>query len=134
MTLILTIHDKNGTELKFGDIVKIEVNTSGSHYTFYSEVKYLPESKSIAPFHTFAFHGFEKVDKLPDNVDQLEEPRYRCWMHKHDESEDDAPQKEAYSKYLMEWRECEHLLAEKIFQIHIGEENKYIKGTQLSLI
>lgn len=134
MTLILTIHDKHGNELNFGDIVKIETNQSSVHYTFYAEVKYLPESQSIAPFHTFAFHNIEKVDHLPDGAIQLDETRYRCWMHYHDEEEEFAPKKESYSRYLIEWRECEHLLSEKIFRVHLTEESKYVKGQQLSLI
>jgi hypothetical protein len=133
MALLLTIHDKNGVELNFGDIVKIECSTAGSHYTFYSEVKYLPESQSIAPFHTFAFHAVEKVDKVPDGATESTEERYKIWFHQHEESED-GPSENNYSRYLMEWRECEHLLSEKIFRIHIAEENKYKKGTQLSLI
>lgn len=131
--LLLTIHDKNGTELNFGDIVKVESYSCGRHYTFFSEVKYLPESQSIAPFHTFAFHGVEKVDKLPDGAVQMDEQRYRCWMLFHEDTEN-SPSEKSYSRYLMEWRECEHLLSEKIFRIHIAEDGKYTKGQQLNLL
>jgi hypothetical protein len=132
MTLILTIHDKHGAELNFGDIVKIETHSCGNFYTFYSEVTYLPDVQSIAPFHTFAFHYVEKVDRLPDGAKQMDETRYKCWMVFHDEIED-QPNREAYSKYLTEWRECEHLLSEKIFRVHISNEQLQ-PGTQLTLI
>jgi hypothetical protein len=133
MMLILTIHDRKGTELKFGDIVKVSCRDRGTNYfTFFAEVKYLEKEQCIAPFHTFAFHSFEKVDSVPDNaVESQGEDRYRIWYQQDTDAEQD-PEPEKYDRYLMEWRECEHLLSEKIFRIHLKEPNK--QPVQLSLL
>jgi uncharacterized protein YrzB (UPF0473 family) len=134
MTLILTIHDRKGNELKFGDIVKIDCHSMGNYYTFYSEVKYLQESQSIAPFHTFAFHSVEKVDCIPDGAIASTEERYKVWYECREIGEDEeTPPKESFDRYLMEWRECEHLLEQKIFRVHVSDE--VIKpGSQLTFL
>jgi hypothetical protein len=134
MTLLLTIHDRKGNELKFGDIVMIECHSMGNYYRFYSEVKYLPESQSIAPFHTFSFHSVEKVDRIPDGAVASTEERYKVWYECRELGEDEEiPKKESYERYLMEWRECEHLLEQKIFRVHTTEE--VIKpGSQLTFL
>jgi hypothetical protein len=125
MKLILTIHDRKGNELKFGDIVKVSCRDRGANYfTFFAEVKYLEKEQCITPFHTFAFHSCEKVDKVPDNaVESSSEGRYKIWYQQGEDAEQD-PEPEKYDRYLMEWRECEHLLEEKIFRIGIQELNK----------
>jgi uncharacterized protein YrzB (UPF0473 family) len=130
MMLILTIHDRKGTELKFGDIVRIDSYSCGNHYSFYSEVKYLEAEQSIAPFHTFAFHSVEKVDKVPDTATKSTEERYDVWFECVESEE--SPDVSRYERYLMEWRECEHLLSEKIFRVHLKEPNK--QPVQLSLL
>ena len=122
MRLELTIHDRKGVELDFGDIVKISGRSySGNSFDFYCEITYLPEVESVAPFHTFAFHSFEKVDKVPDTAVKSDEERYNCWYVPHNWEDDENPQEdkeaEYFNRYLMEWRECEHLLEQKIFRI-----------------
>jgi hypothetical protein len=108
----LTLHDRKGQELKEGDIVKV---SDGRNIKFYSEVKYLPESKAIAPFHTFSFHSFEKVDKLPENaVLQPTETSYKIWYIVGIEPDEDAKD---FEDYLLSWRECERLLEKNIFRI-----------------
>lgn len=110
----LTIHDRIGNELKLGDIVKI---SNGRHFTFYAEMKYIPEEEVIAPFHTFTFHSFERVDTVPDHaVQSAVETRYRIWVASFPEIDPEEIRAEA-DRYLIEWRSCEHLLEKKIFRI-----------------
>lgn len=104
----LKLLDRNGNTLKIGDIVKI---SNGKEFTFYAEVKYLEKEKVITPFHTFSFHSFEKVDKVPEHAVKSTEERYDIWVT-HDTEVDNS----AAEKYLMSWRECEHLL-ESCFKI-----------------
>jgi len=110
-TLILT--DRKGIELKQGDIVKI---SNADRFSFYSEVKYLEKEKAIAPFHTFSFHSFEKVDSIPANAIQSTEERYKIWYVAADDAESDLTAK-MHEGYLMDWRSCEHLLEKKCFNI-----------------
>lgn len=120
---ILTLHDRNGKELALGDIVKVISSGSYEHnMNTYAEVKWLREEHSISPFHTFSFHEFEKVDKLPDGaVESKQETRYKIWFV---EGRDyDIPRHE---KYLLDWRSCEYFLEERIFRIR--------PNPQLSLI
>lgn len=113
----LTLHDRNGATLNQGDIVKV---SNGRGFTFYSEVKYLEKEKIIAPFHTFSFHSFEKVDKVPDNAIPSSEERYKIWYMKDNESEiDESPGD--FERYLMDWRCCEHLLEKRIYRIELNE-------------
>lgn len=109
----LKLYDRKGQELKEGDIVKI---SNGKGFNFFSEVKYLEKEKAIAPFHTFSFHSFEKIDKVPENATQSIEERYKIWYVYNDEAETDNSAKE-YEKYLTDWRCCEHLLAKRCFRI-----------------
>jgi hypothetical protein len=114
---ILKLYDRKGRELNTGDIVKI---SNGKYFTFWAEVKYLQKEKVITPFHTFSFHSFEKVDKVPENATKSTEDRYNIWYVYQDEAEED---KEAnkFEQYLMDWRICEHLLDDKCFRIALIE-------------
>ena len=107
----LKLFDRLGQELKMGDIVRI---SDGHNFKFYSEVKYLPDQKVITPFHTFTFHSFERVDKLPDNAIESTETRYKIWWIP--DAEVDQQAKE-FEHYLMSWRECERLLEKNVFRI-----------------
>ena len=111
----LELYDRIGNKLNIGDIVKI---SNGKEFTFYSEVKYLEKEKAIAPFHTFSFHSFEKVDSIPENAEKLDEERYNIWfINPPDSDEKNIP--EYANKYLMSWRECEHLLEKRCFSISL---------------
>jgi hypothetical protein len=103
-TIKLVLTDVHGTPLNFGDIVKINSGRSSSGF-FYAEVKYLTEEKAIAPFHTFSFNSFERVDKLPENAKELSEKRYKVWYVPNTPED-----KEHFENYLMSWLECENLL------------------------
>ncbi len=103
-TIKLVLTDVHGKTLNFGDIVKIN-SGRGDDSCFYAEVKYLEKEKAIAPFHTFSFHSFEKVDKLPENAQELNEPRYKAWFV------NTGPEAaKRFEGYLMSWRQCEHEL------------------------
>jgi hypothetical protein len=108
---ILKIYDRKGIELNLGDIVKVS-DREGFH--FFSEVKYLEAEKSLAPFHTFSFHSFEKVDKVPEGARKSTEERYNVW-YLPTAIPDEEP--EIGEKYLADWRQCEHLLEQKCYRI-----------------
>jgi len=107
----LTLYDRKGKPLKEGDIVRVH---GGTNVQFYAEVKYLEKEQAIAPFHTFSFHSFEKVDKLPDNAVQSTEERYKIWYTHNPKTK---LKENPTSKYLLDWRQCEHLLKDKCFRI-----------------
>ena len=111
---LLTLMDRNGTPLNMGDIVKV-CNSRGE-FTFYSEVKYLEKEKKIAPFHTFSFHSFEKVDKVPDHCTKSTEERYQIWYTNNPESESKEIH-DMFEKYLIDWRCCEHLIENSCFSL-----------------
>lgn len=119
MTFKLTLHDRKGTELNQGDIVR--VHNTGREYEFYAEVKYLPKEKVIAPFHTFTFHSFEKVDKVPDNAVQSTNERYNIWYLGNAEQTDNA---ELHESYLSSWRACEHYLSDGCYNIELIESKQ----------
>jgi hypothetical protein len=110
----LTLHDRNGIELKEGDIVKI---SNGKEFTFYSEVKWLEKEKDIAPFHTFSFHSFEKVDKVPEKASKSTNETYDIWFIYSEDAEID---KDAgiHEKYLASWRQCEQFIEKRSYQIN----------------
>jgi hypothetical protein len=112
---ILELCDRKGNALNIGDVVKI---SNGSRIQFYAEVKYLEDRKAITPFHTFSFHSFEKIDTLPDTVVKSSEERYNIWYDKDPLNDDEQVVKEA-EKYLMDWRQCEHLLEHKCYRIQL---------------
>lgn len=121
MRFELTLYDRKGVELKEGDIVKV---SNGRHFQFYSEIKYLEEEKVIAPFHTFSFHSFEKVEKLPSGMNEgTGEERYGIWYNTDPEVDDHA---EKYENYLMEWRKCERML-ERCWKIERVKEHSQQK-------
>lgn len=108
----LKLQDRNGQELKQGDIVKV---SDGKRYTFYTEVKFFKETGIISPFDTFSFHSFEKVDKVPDGLIERsgDIANFRYWVAK-DETDIDGQQ---FNGYLMSWRTCENLIKSKCFLI-----------------
>ena len=108
----LKLYDRKHQPLSIGDIVK--VSNGRGEFTFYSEVKFLEDEKKIAPFHTFSFHSFEKVDSVPDHAKQSTETRYKIW-YTH-EPENDTAEK-LFEKYLTDWRACEHLLDQSAFTL-----------------
>ena len=110
---ILKLQDRKCNELKEGDIVKI---SDGKSFTFFAEVKYLEREGVITPFHTFSFHSFEKVDKVPDNAIKSTEERYDIWYLYREEAEEDK-EAEDFEKYLMSWLECEHHLEKRSWKI-----------------
>lgn len=109
----LTLHDRNGERLNMGDIVKV---SNRGEFSFYSEVKYLADEKKIAPFHTFSFHSFEKVNNVPDHAKLSTEPRYKIWFINNPEADNDA---EKFEDYLMDWRACEHEIDSSCFRIEL---------------
>jgi hypothetical protein len=108
---ILKLYDREGTELQEGNYVKV---SNGKGFKFISEVKYLEKEKAIAPFHTFSFHSFVKIDKLPGNVKLANENRYHIWYLENEEADEKASD---FDKYLIDWRQCEHLLKESCYKI-----------------
>ena len=114
---ILKLYDRKGKELKEGDIVKV---SDGKHFLFFSEVKYLEDERVIAPFHTFSFHSFEKVNNVPANAVMGKEERYNLWYVSSDSAEiddDGYSEGKQISAYLEDWRECERLLETKCYRI-----------------
>jgi hypothetical protein len=116
----LELLDRNGVSLKEGDIVKV---SNGKEFHFFAEVKYLEKENAIAPFHTFSFHSFEKIDKLPDNAIKSTETRYGIW-YVTDPENDCAEAAESAKDYLISWRECEHALDKRCFKITRSENNE----------
>lgn len=109
----LTIHDRKGTQLNEGDIVKV---SDGKNFNFYSEVKYLEDEQVIAPFHTFSFHSFEKVDRVPDGAIKSSEERYGIW-YLPDEVKEPDEDGEQFKDYLMSWRACETPVERRAWRI-----------------
>lgn len=109
----LILQDRKGKALNMGDIVKVSLR---GEFTFYSEVKYLESEKKIAPFHTFSFHSFEKVDKVPEEAVLSSETRYKIWY-----LQAALPDEKAglFEKYLLDWRTCEHELDKGAFRIEL---------------
>jgi hypothetical protein len=116
---LLELYDRIGNKLKIGDIVKV---SNGQDFSFFAEVKYLEEEQVITPFHTFSFHSFEKVEKVPDNAKLLDEKRYKIWYVYPPEKDDEKAKKDA-EKYLSSWRNCEHHLEKRCYRIKkVNEE------------
>lgn len=109
----LELYDRIGNKLNIGDIVKI---SDGRKFSFYAEVKYLEAEKVITPFHTFSFHSFEKVDAVPDHAVKADEPKYNFWFT-HSPEIDEKKAVDYANRYLIDWRQCEHLLETKCFRI-----------------
>ena len=108
---ILKLYDRKGTELHEGDLVKI---SDGNRFKFFSEVKYLEKENAIAPFHTFSFHSFEKVDAIPSHAKESTEERYKIWFTHNPENDEDS---ETYEHYLRDWRMCEMKIDKKVYGI-----------------
>lgn len=111
----LELYDRIGNKLGLGDLVKI---SEGKHFTFFAEIKYLEKEKCITPFHTFSFHSFEKVDSVPEHAVKSTEERYNIW-YTHTPEQDEEKAAEEADKYLMSWRQCEHLLEKRCFRIEV---------------
>lgn len=109
----LELYDRIGNKLSLGDIVKV---SDGKGISFYAEVKYLESEKVIAPFHTFSFHSFEKVDSVPEHAKKANEERYNIWYTNSPELNDKEAAEYA-NEYLMSWRQCEHLIEKRCFRI-----------------
>lgn len=113
---ILKLYDRNGRELNIGDLVKISDHRS--QFSFFCEVKWLEDEKVITPFHTFSFHSFEKIDKVPENAIKSTEERYNIWYLYEDQAEHDT-ERASFDNYLMSWRECEHHLEKRSWRIDL---------------
>jgi len=111
----LELFDRKGNKLNLGDIVKV---SNGRNFSFYAEVKYLEDEKLITPFHTFSFHSFEKVDSIPEHAVKSNEERYDIW-YTHNPELDEKESEEYASRYLSDWRHCEHLLENRCFKIEL---------------
>ncbi len=109
----LKLFDRNKKELQEGDIVKI---SDGRRFTFWCQVKYLDDEKVIAPFHTFSFHSFVKVNEVPANATKSTEERYNIW-YVYDEDAEADKEANLFEKYLSDWRVCEHLIDGRCFDI-----------------
>lgn len=107
---ILSLYDRNGIELNEGDLVKI---SDGKNFNFYCEITYLENEQAIAPFHTFSFHSFVKVDKVPNTAIKSTETRFNMWYE--DNAEKDNA--ESFNKYLSSWKECESMLERRSYRI-----------------
>ena len=108
----LKLYDRKGTELKEGDLLAI---SDGSRFNFYAEFKFLEDGQIIAPFHTFSFHSFQKVDCLPDHAVKMEESRYNCWYTYYPET--DVENDGDFEDYRLQWVECERKLENGLFKI-----------------
>ena len=111
----LELYDRAGNKLNLGDIVKV---SNGREFSFYAEVKYLENEKVITPFHTFSFHSFEKVESVPEHAKKSNEERYNIW-YTHSPELDEKDAAEHANKYLIDWRQCEHLLEKKCFRVEL---------------
>jgi len=109
----LTLHDRKGIQLNEGDIVKI---SDGRNFNFYAEVKYLEPEMVIAPFHTFSYHSFVKVDSVPDGALKSTEERYGIWYLPDEVKETDEDGDE-FKDYLMSWRHCESAIERRSWRI-----------------
>ena len=108
----LELFDRNGEKLQQGNIVKV---SDGRNFKFYSEVKWLEQEQVIAPFHTFSFHSFVKVDKLPENLQlSTQETRYSIWWTVGEEMDEAAEKGETY---LKQWRGIEEYINNGIYKI-----------------
>lgn len=116
----LTLHDRNGEELKEGDIVR--VISHNNRLQFYAEVKWLEAEQAIAPFHTCSFHSFEKVDAVPDNAVRTWEQRYGVWYVPGELQQEGEHKRDEHSQYLYDWLQCEHLLKKKCYRIKLATE------------
>jgi hypothetical protein len=112
----LILQDRKGNILNEKDIVKV---SNGKTFTFYSEVKYIDKKGVLAPFHTFSFHSFEKVDKVPDGAILADELDYNIWYVPNAEPDEYAKD---FNKYLMSWRECEIAIEKSAFVIKRNNE------------
>ena len=111
----LSLFDRIGNPLNMGDIVKV---SNGRGFSFYAEVKFLEKEQCITPFHTFSFHSFEKVDKVPEHAIKSTEERYNIWVIASPEKDTEEAVKYA-EQYLSDWRQCEHLLEKKCYRIEL---------------
>lgn len=109
----LQLFDRLGNALNIGDTVKV---SNGHNFSFYAEVKFLEKEQCITPFHTFSFHSFEKVDKVPEHAIKSTEERYNVW-YTHSPEADPKESAAIAEKYLIDWRQCEHLLQSRCFRI-----------------
>lgn len=111
---ILELFDRDGAILNEGDYVAV---SNSKNISFFAEVKYIKEENIITPFHTFSFSSFKKVDKIPGGAVRSSETRYNIFYMPNSVEDPDGKH---FEKYLMDWRQCEHLL--RCFKIKKKEE------------
>jgi hypothetical protein len=112
---ILKLNDRNGLELNENDFVKI---SNGKSFDFFSQVKYIEETKSIIPFSVFTFHSIVKIDSIPLNAVKSKLADYDVWYLYNDDAEADNDSF-LYDNYLRSWRECELKLEDRCFKIEL---------------
>ena len=128
---ILKLFDREGTELKEGDLLQV---SDGRGFTFYAEVGYDEKEQIIHPFHTFSFHSFLKVKEVPNEFILLPtktDTKYKYWYADQPEEDNDA---ESFKNYFMSWKECEMLLSDRCFRIekqnkinaHVAQQKLFI--------
>ena len=113
----LILMDREGKKLKIGDLVKV---SDGRGFSFYAKIQYDKKSKTIAPFHTFSFHSFLKVDKLPKNAIERTDRNFTYWFVHNPESDLDVHQTTTRN-YVLSWLECERALKESCYCIELIE-------------
>lgn len=118
---VLELYDRIGNKLNLGDIVKV---SNGKEFYFYAEVKYLEKENIITPFHTFTFHSFEKVDKVPEHAKKSTEERYNIW-YTYSPELDEKEAADCAEKYLIDWRQCEHLLESRCYRIQVFKQESF---------
>lgn len=117
----LKLYDRKGKELNLGDIVKV---SDGRAFQFFARVTWLESEQAIAPFHTFSFSSFEKVNSLPEGAVKSREERYDIWYVPQELAEADT-EADQFERYLLDWRACEHHLEKRCWRIAPEKPNCY---------
>jgi hypothetical protein len=126
----LKLYDRLGQELHEGDLVMI---SNKGYFNFYSEVKFLKDEMIIAPFHTFCFHSFVKVGKVPEDAILSTEKRYKIWYLNDEDAKKDSNHSD-FERYLTSWRECEFHLDQKSFRIEKTDSKFAVQNESRSTV